>query len=157
MLFNILLAVMIVIPFISAFLGYMVSPFPVLGVVFGLFTGLMIAIIPCLGVFASWTSHSADIATIESADRLIVVYEKQRESLTKTMGEFTYPKGSVLSADAPIASIVTQLGEVERALTKVRAEEVEAHRSIIATSHGPMSGVIKFVGKYEIGSVRDYK
>ncbi len=120
-----------------------------IGIFFASFLiGITAAILPGLITMMVWSCHADDIGTIIAQQEVIMVYEKQRDDLNKTMSSFKYPAGSLLNADSPVRSIVEQLANVEKLLADARAEKAEAIKSIEQRRVGPVSGVIGFAGDY---------
>jgi hypothetical protein len=98
---------------------------------------------------ATWSSHADDLGTIAAQQEVIVVYERQRDDLNKTMAGFNYPSGALMNADSPVRSIVEQLASVEGLLAEARSDGAKAIKSIEQRRHGPFSGVITIVGDYK--------
>lgn len=96
-----------------------------------------------------WAEHAEDLGTISAQQEIIVVYEKQRDDLSKTMAGFNYPSGALMNADSPVRSIVEQLASVEGLLAQARQEKAEAIKSIEQRRYGPLSGVITVMGDYK--------
>lgn len=112
---------------------------------FGVF-GVGLLSIPACGI---WASHSSDLAKISSQSHVITVHQERVDNLTKRLEKFSYPSGSVLNADTPIAAIVASLSDAESDLTQAKRVQALAIRSVEARRLGPLSGVIWIVGDYK--------
>lgn len=135
--------------------------FPILGIVLGAISflkfdmglfeliamGFAFALIPILIVSIVWTEYAGDIATIKEQERIISVYEQQRDDIKDTIKMFAFPAGALMNADSPVASIVEELANAERYLASARNVKAMAYRSIEQTRLGIMSGVIDMVGE----------
>ncbi len=146
MIFNLLLILVCILPIGLPIIGAITSRKTLESVAGGLIAACMLCAIPLIIISAVWHDHAKDLATVDEQQRIIDVYEKQRDDLRETLKTFPYPKDAALmNHDTPVASLVTQLGVVEQSLTKAREREAAAYKSIAATKRGPMSGVVAFV------------
>ena len=122
--------------------------------IMGAFIGCFPSILPILIILAIWGNYANNISIILEQNRVVAVYEQQRDELRKTMEQFNYPKGSAaLNMDSPIAAIIVQLGNTESSLAKARAHRAEAYKAITATKLGPMSGVTNWVTMPEVSEL----
>ena len=113
---------------------------------FTLFTSLL-TVFP----ISKWSSHARNLSTIAYQGLAIKDYEERIESLNSRLQTFDYPKGALLSADTPVASIVKSISEAENGLLDAKTARTQAILSVEMTRNGPMSGVIYFVGDYKKG------
>ena len=146
MLFDILIVITILLPFVGAMIGILDGGFGFF-MILGAAMGGVAALVPLGIVGLTWTEHANDLALIAEQQRVISVYEQQRNELNARMSAFDYPKGALLNADTPVAAIVAQLGKVEADLAKARVEQAKAYRSIEARKLGIMSSVVDWVGE----------
>ena len=137
---------------------YSIFIFPVIGFILGLLDegivaaffaaiiGCIPSVVPLIIVLAVWHNYAGQLSIVAEQNRVVAVYEQQRDELRKTMQQFNYPKGSaILNMDSPIAAIVVQLGNTENLLAKARATQAEAYKEIAAIKMGPVSSVVKYV------------
>ena len=151
MFFTILLYSVFIIPLALAIIFFMFSYDYMRGesTLFGFVVGCGVSIIPLLIVLSTWTKYADNLAIVGEQERIIIIYQDQRDRLTETLENFDFPKNSIFSVnmDNPISAITKQLAKAEGSLATAKKAKAAAHKKIAATRIGPMSGVIKFVGE----------
>lgn len=97
--------------------------------------------------FVSSLTHSRDIGTVRAQANIITVYQDRVERLENRLSSFSYPRGSLLNADSPVASIVTSLSEAEKELVAADAERAKAVRSIAQRKASVFSFIVDWMGE----------
>lgn len=153
MLFYILLYSPIWLLVLAIFISALVSDKGEFGenVVFFSLLALLLSLLPALIALDYWSGYADNLGAVEEQKKVIAVYERQRNNLIKTLENFNYPKPALVNADTPVAAISENLRQVEKELALARQELAKAQVEIAATKHGPMSGVVSFVGGPEHG------
>ena len=114
-----------------------------------LIIGAIIGVVPAVMSVGVWSIHAGDLSLVLAQDQVIRVQEERIDTLTKRLQAFTYPKGAMLNADTPIASMVAAINNAESELAGAKTERAKAIRSIEKRRRSPFSGVIDFVGDYK--------
>jgi hypothetical protein len=115
------------------------------------FVGCLSAL-PSILSFCAWHSHASDISRVVAQEHRIEVYQERIESIDARLSNAEFPRkpGISVDADSPWASMIEALAQAETELAKAKDERAIAIRSIEARKRGPMSGVVSFVGDYEV-------
>lgn len=119
------------------------------GKFFSVFLGLVLTGLSSIPVLVSWSNHAEDLARISSQSHLIEVYQEHVDSITKRLEQFSYPEGTLVNADTPIAAMVKSLSDAEDRLSQAKAFRAASIRAVEARRVGPMSGVIWLAGDYK--------
>lgn len=149
MIFWILIGMLVVIPLAAAMVVTKATGNVAEGIGAFLMATLMAKLFLGVPIFVSWGDHARDLGTIYAQQEVIAVYQDRVDRLNASLKAFDYPKGSLLNADTPVASIVASLTEAESQLAKAEHDRAAAIRSVEQRRRGPMSGVVTLVGDYK--------
>jgi hypothetical protein len=118
----------------------------------GFGVGLLVSMLSLLAVYEAWSGHASDISRVVAQEHRIEVYQERIESIDARLSNAEFPRkpGISVDADSPWASMIEALAQAESELAKAKDERAIAIRSIEARKRGPMSGVVSFVGDYEV-------
>jgi hypothetical protein len=117
-------------------IGFFGTAGPVIFLIFIVLFGLM-----------SSMNHANDLGTLRAQKEMVAVYQERVASLDGRLKAFDFPRGSLLNADSPVATIVASLSEAEKELATVNAERAKAIRSIAQRKAGVFSVIVDWMGE----------
>lgn len=106
--------------------------------------GFLMVALPILCFVLPYWVHNSNLATVENSEKIIQINTDYRERMQQQLKDFEVKGVSLLNADTPVKSIVSEIATAERNIMEAEQEILNAEISIERRKRGMSSYILWF-------------